>query len=271
MQSSASVTARPWCFSPIFWYRLGMKDIQRQDLRRNTAGEIVILGGSSEARDLADRLGDAARLWLPARDRVTGQDATGDVTLAEMASGAAALVIASHPCDGATAALGLRVARQAGVPHASLVRPAWQPTRRDTWIPVRTVADAAAHIPKGARVLVTLGRSVLPELAALRHAFVYMRQLTRHDAPFPLRHGRFLADDPPFDVRSEIALMRRFRIDAILTRNAGGPGGWPKIAAARALGIPVYMVARPAPVPGPVLRSVADAERWSEARIWLDA
>jgi precorrin-6A/cobalt-precorrin-6A reductase len=71
-------------------------------------------------------------------------------------------------------------------------------------------------------------------------------------------------------VAQEIALMRRFRIDAVLTRNAGGPGGWPKIAAARALGLPVYMVARPRSMAGPVVPSVDDALNWLETRLWLD-
>lgn len=271
MQSSASVTARPWRFASQFCKRLGMKDSPRSMSLLHNAGQIAVLGGSSEARQLVRRLGPAARLWLPARDRVTGQDATDDVPLAEWIAGAAGLVIAPHPCDAESMALGAQAARLAGVPHATLSRPEWRPTSRDTWVSLRSVSEAARHIPRGARVLVTLGRPVLHELAALRHAMVYVRQLTRHHDPFPLRHGRFLPGTPPFTVQFETGLMRRFRIDAVLTRNAGGPGGWPKIAAARALGIPVYMVARPKPGPGPVLTSVEEAVRWSEAQRWLDA
>lgn len=247
-----------------------MKDSNRSSPRLHNAGQIAILGGSSEARQLADRLGPVARLWLPARDRVTGQGPSSDQSLAECLAGAAALVIAPHPSDSASMAMGLAAARLAGVPHASLIRPEWRPTPRDRWVTVRSVSDVSARIPRGSRVLVTLGRPVLGDLAALRHAMVFVRQLTRHDAPFPLRLGRYLPGDPPFTVADETALMRRFRIDAVLTRNAGGPGGWPKIAAARALGVPVYMVARPRPVPGPVLRSVEDAVQWSEAQRWLD-
>jgi precorrin-6A/cobalt-precorrin-6A reductase len=247
-----------------------MMDADGSPVPGRNARQIAILGGSSEARALADHLGSASRLWLPARDRVTGQGASAKGTLAQCVSGAAGVIIAPHPCDSRSMVFGLRVARAAGVPSVCLIRPEWRPTRRDRWIALRQVSDAAVHIPKGSRVLVTLGRPALPELAALRDVTAFVRQLTRHDLPFPLRHGRFLPDDPPFDVAHEIAVMRRYRIDAVLTRNAGGAGGWPKVAAARALGLPVYMVARPRPVVGPVLTSVQGAIRWSEAHAWLD-
>lgn len=238
----------------------------------NSAGQgcVAILGGSAEARALAGHLGDRARLWLPARDRVTGQGASDQTGLADVMQDASVLVVAAHPCDRDTAALGAKMAARFEVPSLTLARPEWHPTRRDRWISVASARDAAWMIPKGARVLVTLGRPALGELRALRHAHVFVRQLTEHHDPFPLKHGRFLFGDAPFPETQECALMRRLRIDAVLTRNAGGPGGWPKIAAARALGLPVYMVARP-PVPfGRVVRSVDAAMQWIQERTWLN-
>ncbi|WP_300586570.1 precorrin-6A/cobalt-precorrin-6A reductase [Marivita sp.] len=234
-------------------------------------GQVVILGGSAEARDLAMRLGERARLWLPARDRVTGQGASDHAVLTEFSRTADALVLAPHPCDVASLKLGARVAAQTGVHSLTLARPEWRPTSRDQWIILRSARDAASRIPAGSRVLVTLGRQALPDLRALRHAYLYVRQLTDHDDAFPLPYGRYLHGSAPFTLAQEIALMRRFRIDAVLTRNAGGPGGWPKIAAARALGVPVYMVARPRGAAGPVVPSVEAAMNWLEARLWLDA
>ncbi|WP_178346869.1 precorrin-6A/cobalt-precorrin-6A reductase [Marivita hallyeonensis] len=245
-----------------------MRDFNGTD--RPGAGQIAILGGSAEARDLAQQLGARARLWLPARDRVTGQGRARQTGFAEWASGASALIIAPHPCDVESLRLGASMAGALSIPHLTLMRPAWRPSRRDHWVSVRTVREAARHIPVGARVLVTLGRPVLPEMSAFRHAHAFVRQLSRHNRVFPLRHGRFLHGDPPFTVAHEITVMRRFRIDAVLTRNAGGTGGWPKVAAARALGLPVYMIARERVPTGPTVSRVEDAVRWSEAALWLD-
>jgi precorrin-6A/cobalt-precorrin-6A reductase len=233
-------------------------------------GSVTILGGSAEARDLAAHLGARARLWLPSRDRMTGQGGSDHATLSELVHAAEALVIAPHPCDVDSLTLGARVAAQSAVPHVTLARPEWQATRRDRWIILRSARDAARAIPAGSRVLVTLGRPALREMLALRHAHLFVRQLTAHSDPFPLAHGRYLHGTAPFTVSQEIGLMRRFRIDAVLTRNAGGPGGWPKIAAARALGLPVYMVARPRITSGPVVVSVDAALDWMGERLWLD-
>ena len=246
-----------------------MKDFDGSNSARR--GQVVILGGSAEARDLAMRLVGRARLWLPARDRVTGQSASDHMALTEFSRTADVLVLAPHPCDIASLQLGARVAAQNGVHSLTLTRPEWRPTLRDQWINLRSARDAASQIPAGSRVLVTLGRQALPELRALRHAYLFVRQLTDHNDALPLRYGRYLHGTAPFTVAQEIALMRRFRIDAVLTRNAGGPGGWPKVAAARVLGVPVYMVARPRGPVGPAVPSVEDALNWLETKLCLDA
>lgn len=251
-----------------FYKRLRMKDFDGSNSARQ--GQVVILGGSAEARDLAARLDGRSRLWLPARDRMTGQGASDHATLMELVLTADALVLAPHPCDVASLHLGARVAEQAGVQCLTLTRPAWRPTPRDTWIPLRSARDAAFAIPAGSRVLVTLGRPSLHDMRALRHAHLFVRQLTAHNDPFPMKYGRYLHGIAPFTEAQEIALMRRFRIDAVLTRNAGGPGGWPKIAAARRLGLPVYMVTRPRVTTGPVVNTVDAALDWVKERVWLD-
>jgi len=260
------MSARLWRFASRLGKRLGMKDFNRSD--RPGGDQIAILGGSAEARDIADRLTGQGRLWLPSRDRVTGQTASHD--FGSWARDAAAIVIAPHPCDMESFALGHRTALDLDVPSVTVMRPPWRPTRRDRWVRVGAVSAAASLIPAGSRVLVTLGRPVMPEMNAFQHAHAFVRQLTRHERAFPPRHGRFLFGDAPFTVTSEVALMRKHRIDAVLTRNAGGAGGWPKIAAARILGIPVYMVAREKVSAGRTVTSASEAVEWSEAKAWLD-
>ena len=255
-----------WRFASRLGKRPLMKDLNRPE--RPTAGQVAILGGSAAAREIARRLAGHARLWLPSRDRVTGQ--TASFGFETWVRGAAGILIAPHPCDIASLALGNRSARRLGLPSLTVMRTAWQAERRDRWVSSRTVAEAVAQIPSGARVLVTLGRSVMPELSAFRHAHAFVRQLNRHDQAFPLRHGRYLFDAPPFTVASEVALMRKYRIDAVLTRNAGGPGGWPKVAAARVLGIPVYMINREASAGGRTVQTVNEAVEWGRAQVWLD-
>ena len=48
----------------------------------------------------------------------------------------------------------------------------------------------------------------------------------------------------PFAVEDEVCLLRQHLIDVIVSKNSGGEATYAKIAAARALGLPVVMVDR---------------------------
>lgn len=122
-------------------------------------------------------------------------------------------------------------------------------------------AAAARVIPPGARVFVTTGRADLPALRTLR-ATLLVRVLDADPGPFPLPRGRFVSGTGPFTQIQEQRLLRRLRIDWLLLRDAGGPGGWPKLAAARALGLPVALIRRPAPPPGRLVTSIEEVLTW---------
>jgi precorrin-6A/cobalt-precorrin-6A reductase len=52
------------------------------------------------------------------------------------------------------------------------------------------------------------------------------------------------------------------KIDVIVSKNSGGPATYPKIAAARELGLPVIMIARPEKAAGGVVRNADEAVAW---------
>jgi precorrin-6A/cobalt-precorrin-6A reductase len=51
----------------------------------------------------------------------------------------------------------------------------------------------------------------------------------------------------PFSLDDELALMKRERVEALVTKNSGGCATYAKIEAARALGIEVVIMRRPPP------------------------
>ena len=65
-------------------------------------------------------------------------------------------------------------------------------------------------------------------------------------------HWTLLRERPPFTVDGETVLMTSHGITHLVTKNAGGSATEAKLQAARNLGIPVLMIARPAKpeVPG---------------------
>lgn len=234
---------------------------------QNEMTRVLIIGGSAEAWRLARLLPEAA-VHLAAPERVPrnwpGQVSRGPVSPAWLADlQVDRVVIAPHPCDAKAIAAALRAAQAVGVPFLNLMRPEWRASARDNWHPIRLAREAKTVIPQGARVLVTLGRDTLPHLNGLR-AQCLVRQLGPPGGNFPLRHGRFLPARGPFTVPHELRFLRKERIDWLLLRNAGGQGGWPKLEAARRLGIPVAMIQRPRRPVGPIVTTPEEAMAWTK-------
>lgn len=175
------------------------------------------------------------------------------------------VIEAAHPLDSDTAFEAQTAARAAGLPHLQLLRRQWRPGRGYLWVSLRRVGQARQVVTPGARLLVTTGRGFLPELRGIR-ATVLMRRIGAASGPFPLPRGRWLPGEGPFSIAEEIALLRKERIDWLLLRNAGGQGSWPKLAAARRLGLSVAMVARPDRPDGPRATDIQEAMAWIAAQ-----
>ena len=66
----------------------------------------------------------------------------------------------------------------------------------------------------------------------------------------------------PFTLEGDRELMASRRIDFLVARNSGGSGARAKIDAARELGLPVIMIARPALPERPRVESVEEVMAW---------
>ena len=71
----------------------------------------------------------------------------------------------------------------------------------------------------------------------------------------------------PFDEAADLALLKAHAIDAVVSRNSGGSAAYAKIAAARALGVEVVMVERPALPEAVSVATVAEALAWLDQRL----
>lgn len=236
---------------------------------------VLIIGGSAEARALAMRLQGRASVMLPAPERApqgwpvpVAPHLLSEETLAgRIGNGVRMIVDATHPCDAASSRLIAETAARHHLPVLRLERPPWRATRRDRWTDLAREGEVARLVAPGDRVFLTTGRETLHRFAGLRKATVFVRQLSDHHMPFPLPRGRFVKGNAPFSETGEAALFRRLGIDWLVLRNAGGPGGWPKLAAARRLGLRVAMLRRPVLPMVPTVTHVAAAEE--RLRAWL--
>jgi precorrin-6A/cobalt-precorrin-6A reductase len=237
---------------------------------------ILILGGTSEARELAAQLAAAGtdvisslagRVSAPrlptGRVRIGGFGGAAGLAEYLNAEGITRVVDATHPFAATITANAATAATTAGVPLLVLRRPAWDADPSWDTVPDIQAAAAAVRTWRGDNVFLTTGRRDLAAFAADdRHRFL-VRTVDPPDGPVPPRMTLIL-DRGPYTVESETRLMREHGIGLLVTKNSGGPMTEAKLRAARNLEVHVVMVARP-PLPPKTeaVTTVAEAARWA--------
>jgi precorrin-6A/cobalt-precorrin-6A reductase len=172
------------------------------------------------------------------------------------------VIDASHPFAEQIGRHAEVACRAAGVPRLRLLRPPWQPQTGDRWLEVANLAEAAERLPDlGRRAFLTVGQKDLAAFASLQGVRLLIRTIEPPAEPLPAG-ADWLEARGPFTLEAELELLRTHRIDVLVTKASGGEATYPKLEAARRLGLPVLMVRRPRPPPGPVVETVAEALDW---------
>jgi precorrin-6A/cobalt-precorrin-6A reductase len=246
--------------------------------------KILILGGTGEASALADLLALDSRfiptLSLAGRTaaprlpdipwRSGGFGGVTGLTRYLVENGVQALIVATHPYAAQMRQNAVAAIRDVKIPLLMIERPAWQAAQGDDWAEVLDMPQAAAALGQTPRrVLLTIGRKDLaPFATAPWHDYV----IRSVDAPPPESlppRAKIITARGPFTQASDRQMLTGERIEVIVTKNSGGAATQSKLLAARELGIPVIMVARPAwpDVSGLNAGKTADAAgalRWLE-------
>ncbi|MFI6334283.1 cobalt-precorrin-6A reductase [Streptomyces sp. NPDC050535] len=233
---------------------------------------VLVLGGTTEARELAARL--AARPGVRVTTSLAGRVSRpgvldGDVRIGGFggADGLArwlrehrvdAVADATHPFATGITANAARAAAATGVAAVVLRRPGWRPGPGDRWHSAVSLTEAAALLPElGSRVFLTTGRLGLAPFVNLPQLHFLVRSVEAPEPPLPLDVEVLLARGP-YTVEGERTLLREHRIDLLVTKDSGGEATAAKLEAARDLELPVVVVRRP-PLPDGV-DAVPDVE-----------
>jgi len=251
---------------------------------RDRRPRVLILGGTTEARELAEL---AVKRWGARIDLITslaGRTAA-PVRLAGRVrrggfGGAAGLadflrrkkidylVDATHPFAERISRHAAAAAAAAAVAHLTLMRPPWRPVTGDRWIEVDDAAQAAAALPAlGRRVWLTVGSGDFAAFAGLDRVWFLVRRVDPPSEPLPLRDHTLILGRGPFAAADERALLTEYRIEVLVCRASGGAATGAKLAAAREARLPVVMIRRPAAAAGPAVASPRAALAWLARRI----
>lgn len=248
---------------------------------REPARHVLVLGGTTEARRLAEALAAdpayasayrvtnslagrvGAPVLPPGETRIGGFGGAAGLAEWITAHGVTHVVDATHPFAERMSFHAAEAEALTGVPTLALRRPGWSPGPGDAWTFADDLAGAADLLPSlGRRAFLTTGRTGLHLFAHLTDVWFLVRSVDPPQGPVPPRMEPLLARGP-FGLEEERELLARHRVDVLVTKDSGGDATAPKLAAAREAGIPVLVVRRP-PVPPGVARaeSVDAALRW---------
>ena len=221
---------------------------------------IWLIGGTSESRAIAQGLTQQGLPWLvtvvsPKAARLyaglPGRIQSGALSPAGMQSlirqhGICAIVDASHP-------FATEISNQAmatGLPYLRFERQAMtlEP-------PAESVPDLDTLLQptylENRQVLLTLGIKALHQFRPWQQrARLWARILPMAKAQaiqIGFAPEQLICDRAPTNALAEQALWQKLGVDTVVTKASGGPGGVPiKLAAAKALGVRLLVIARPA-------------------------
>ncbi|HEY0920973.1 cobalt-precorrin-6A reductase [Devosia sp.] len=219
--------------------------------------KILILGGTEEARTLADALvamghdvttSYAGRTTDPLRPggEIRAGGFGGGRGLADylLANSFRRLVDATHPYSVRMATNAVEASRLTGVRLVRLTRPVWIEPQYAFWHHMPNAEATADALPAGARVLLTVGHRNLDVFLRRTDCSFVVRSIEPPEKPLPVT-ARSLLARPPFFVGAETELMRQEGISHLVTKNSGGVQTEAKLKAAQQLRVAVLMIARP--------------------------
>lgn len=239
---------------------------------------LLLLGGTTESLALADRLAGDGRVEVitslagrtvahrlpPGHLRVGGFGGAAGLSAYLREERIGLVIDATHPFAATISRNAAAACAEVGVPRLQVLRPEWTAGPGDRWIEVADMTAAAAALPGlGATAFLAVGRQELPAFAGLEGIRLIARMVDAPSEPLPLGTWDIILARGPFALADEEALIARYGVDVVVSKNSGGAPTYAKIAAARTRGLPVVMIGRPAPPPGKQAGSV------DEALIWL--
>ncbi|WP_426127211.1 cobalt-precorrin-6A reductase [Pararhizobium sp. PWRC1-1] len=235
---------------------------------------ILILGGTTEARQLATALAErndcdsllslagrtAEPMAQPVPTRSGGFGGSDGLAKFLKAENFDLLIDSTHPFAARISHNAAIAAGRTRIPLFALRRAAWKPEPGDRWTRVRSVPDAVEALgaaPK--RVFLAIGRQEAFHFeTAPQHQYL-IRSVDPVMPQLGVPHARYMLATGPFEEAAERELLIDNRIEVIVAKNSGGTATYGKITAARTLGIAVVMVERQQPDDVRTVETVNDA------------
>ena len=236
----------------------------------------LILGGTGDANRLADAFvrekidaiySYAGRTQIPLGHplptRIGGFGGAAGLADFIRAERITHVIDATHPFAAEMSRHAVEACEATGIPLVALERAPWVRDDGDNWIEVADISAAVSALPEPrTRVFLAIGRQhIAPFVAKPQHTYT-LRFVDAPDGELPLPDAEVIISRGPFTLEGDRELMQSRGIQWLVARNSGGAGAHAKIDAARELGLPEIMIARPALPERARVESVEDVLAW---------
>lgn len=221
-------------------------------------GPLLVLGGTADGRVLAQRLhaknialiysiaGLVRKPQLDCQLLVGGFSQFGGIERYVRQHHIPAILDITHPYAQRMSEAAARAAQSCGIAYWRFHRAQWQQQCGDNWQRFASWEDLLPALAGKRHIFVTTGQVAPHTLERLleRCHSVLLRTAVKPKNPLPER-VHWVKAIGPFEEKQEMCLMRRYGIDALVSKNSGGDSTIAKLTAARGRHIPVYMLDRP--------------------------
>ena len=248
---------------------------------------VLILGGTGEARELAQRIngviGKKIKITtslagirstppnLPGRIRIGGFGGVKGMKTYLSKKAVDLIIDATHPFSKIIsnhATIACRSVKDGDIPRLQLIRPLWRIPSSAIWIEVDNLNAAATYLQKIAqRVFLTTGIRGLNNFSNIGNLWFLVRLIDRPKTILPLKNFQLITGRPPYTLEDEQEILAQHSIDTLVAKHAGGSSTEAKILAAAKSGVRIVLIRRPTPEPGPVAETIDEALTWIKEKI----
>ncbi len=224
--------------------------------------EVLILGGTTEARLLATKLVDefgdkfdivtsfAGVTKNPRSDsgktRHGGFGGVNGLVTYINNHHVKYLVDATHPFARTMPFNGFMAAEETGCSYIRLVRPPWDGDPNDDWYVFPSMEQAMPYLEtQNKTTFLAVGSKDLNGFKDLKVDKIFARMIEKPKVEDIPKNCEILIARPPFDLHAEEALFSRLKIDILVMKNSGGNANREKINACQKLNISIVMITRP--------------------------
>ena len=248
---------------------------------------VLILGGTGEARKLAQRinseLGKRVEITtslagirssppnLPGKVRNGGFGGIQGMKAYLSKEDVDLIIDATHPFSKIIsnhATIASSNIKDGSIPRLQLIRPLWCIPSSALCIEVDNLEAAATYIKKTSqRVFLTTGIRGLKNFSNIKDLWFLVRLIDHPKIILPLENFQLIIGQPPYFLENELDILAQYSIDTLVAKHAGGHSTEAKIIAAAESGIQIVLIRRPIPEPGPIAKSIDEALTWISQRV----